>query len=356
MDTYGKQGKQREDRCVESDGDVTHSDVGPICRIEAIWGPDEYSYEAYGFIPTLSSYVHPDTYKRPGILIVPGGGYHIVSPSEGEIVAMRFYAMGYQAFVLTYTTYLEESGPLGKQPLYDAARAVSRIRRRKEEYRVQPDCLGICGFSAGGHLSASLAVHFDDEDVQEKVNDTNIRPDYAILCYPVISAGSFGHRGSITALCGDPADEKLSAYMSLEYHVKENTPPVFVWHTMDDESVPVQNSFCFVSACRKRQVSAEMHIFRSGSHGLSLADEEWERGIFGGLEVAAQQEAYRAHCARTGRKMPVRLQGYMAYIDGLRRGENMMANLDARCAGAHRSIAYWPDLADAWIHSPGFGV
>ena len=134
-----------------------------------IW-KEEYSYGAsYGFIPKITTYIHEDDRVRPGILIVPGGGYCVVSPTEGSSVARRFYGKGYQTFVLTYTTNLLQNDPLKTQPLQDISRAIRYIRLQAEAFRVKEDSVAVCGFSAGGHLCASLCVHWEDiHDAREE--------------------------------------------------------------------------------------------------------------------------------------------------------------------------------------------
>lgn len=313
-----------------------------------IWEPTEYMYEAYGFLPTLTTYIHEAEEVRPGLIIVPGGGYEIVSPSEGEIVARRFYNLGYQTFVLTYTIMTEKDKPLRMQPMLDLARAVSLVRSRMSAYKVKANALGVCGFSAGGHLCGSLCVHFSDPALSVSVVDEqSVRPDFQILCYPVISSSRFAHEGSFRALCG--CDELLREYMSLEEQVIEDTPPVFLWHTMTDAGVPVDNSILYGNACRSRGVPVEMHLFGKGRHGLSLADEEWERGIFKGLEVAQQHMVLKEQYRAQSRKLSAHLSGYIEYIEGLRRGENLMAGLNTRNEERSETITMWPILADKWV-------
>ena len=128
-----------------------------------IWEDGEYSYPmAFGFVPNIMSYLHEDGEVRPCMLVVPGGGYCVVSPTEGEIVAKRFYEAGYQAFVLTYTTNILMSVPLKTQPMEDLSRAIRYIRKHAGEFCVDPGRVVVCGFSAGGHLCGSVCVHYND--------------------------------------------------------------------------------------------------------------------------------------------------------------------------------------------------
>jgi len=172
--------------------------------------------------------LHDDGKIRSAMLVVPGGGYAVVSPTEGEIVAKRFFEEGYQAFVLTYTTNMFQIAPLGKQPLEDISRAVRYIRSHAEELHVQGDRIVCCGFSAGAHLVGSLAVHYQDSDLKEEsTQEISNRPDAILLCYPVITSGEKAHRGSFEALLGKEAEEDMLAWASLEKHVTVDTPPHF---------------------------------------------------------------------------------------------------------------------------------
>lgn len=163
----------------------------------AVWQEGEYSYPlAFGFVPNLVSYIHEeDTQERPCMLVVPGGGYCVVSPTEGEIVAMEFYEKGYNAFVFTYTTNPLMLEPLKDQSMRDLSRAIRLIRSRAGEFHIDPCRLILCGFSAGGHLCASVCVHYMDVEDGRYGSFSN-RPDAAILSYPVITSADKAHRGS----------------------------------------------------------------------------------------------------------------------------------------------------------------
>lgn len=183
-----------------------------------IWQENEYDYPgAFGFIPNLYSYIHEDEEKRPCMLVIPGGGYGSVVPSEGGIVAKRFFEAGYQAFVLTYTTDLLHIAPLKMQPLNDISRAVRYIRVNAERFQVDADRLFVIGFSAGAHLAGSLAVHWQDvEDQNLAYKEISNRPQGVILSYPVITTGEYAHKGSVDTLVGENASEEELAYFSLE--------------------------------------------------------------------------------------------------------------------------------------------
>jgi len=153
-----------------------------------IWKKEEYSYEgAHGFIPVMVSYMHEDDKIHPAMIVVPGGGYRQVSRTEAHLVAMDFYEADYNVFVLVYTVNPLDEVPLEMQPLQDISRVIRMIRGKAEEYRITPEQIAVCGFSAGGHLCASLSVHWKDIKDPDPVYDrVSNRPDAAILAYPVI--------------------------------------------------------------------------------------------------------------------------------------------------------------------------
>ena len=212
---------------------------------------------------------------RPAILILPGGGYAWCSRREADPVAMQFLQAGYNVFTLYYTCRSDETVPaLRWQPLIDAAGAILHIRRNAEQFGTDPAKIAICGFSAGGHLAASTAILWDAEPVQTAlgIHGTEARPDAGVLGYPVITAGEYRHDGSIVNLCGDDAD--LRATMSLENQVRDGLPPFFVWHTVEDPSVPVQNSLMLAGALTAHKVPLELHLFAHDGHGTSTCTRE----------------------------------------------------------------------------------
>lgn len=212
---------------------------------------------------------------RPAILILPGGGYAWCSRREADPVAMQFLQAGYNVFTLYYTCRSDETVPaLRWQPLIDAAGAILHIRRNAEQFGTDPAKIAICGFSAGGHLAASTAILWDAEPVQTAlgIHGTEARPDAVVLGYPVITAGEYRHDGSIVNLCGDDTD--LRATMSLENQVRGGLPPFFVWHTVEDPSVPVQNSLMLAGALTAHKVPLELHLFAHDGHGTSTCTRE----------------------------------------------------------------------------------
>jgi len=311
-----------------------------------IWNSEEYSYPAaFGFRPNLRTLLHEeDGTARPCVLVIPGGGYRVVSPTEGEIVAKCFYEKGYQAFVGTYTTNQMGLSPLKKQPLRDIARMLRLIRARAEEFRVLPDRIVVCGFSAGAHLCGSLCVHWKEAE-DSLYPDVSPRPDGAILSYPVITSGEFAHRDSFTALLGPSPSEEELAWASLEKQVTAETPPVFLWQTAADATVPVENSYLMAMALKKAGVPFEHHVFPEGMHGLSLANEDWAAGRFGD-PYPAEQTACIAAAGEAGEiTVPPEVLNYLRFFTDpeIRRSPSFPSFAPVE------EVAVWPELADRWM-------
>ena len=223
--------------------------------------------------PTLTPYLA----AKPGatgtaVIVCPGGGYaHLATDKEGTDPARWFNSLGISAFVLKYRL-----GPKYHHPneLLDAQRAIRIVRSRAPQYALQPDRIGIMGFSAGGHLAATAGTHFDDGDASaaDPIDRAGSRPDFLILCYPVITfTEPYLHRGSMRMLLGDQPDPTLVTNLSNELQVTARTPPTFLFHTTADTTVPVENSVMFYMALRKAGVPAELHIYERGPHGVGLA-------------------------------------------------------------------------------------
>jgi len=220
-------------------------------------------------VVTLRPFALRDGDIFSAVLVIPGGGYGGCSDQEGDPVAGWLNGLGISAFVLDYSV----APARHPQPLNDARRAMQYIRANAERFKIDPSRIGVLGFSAGGHLAASLSTLYGE--VNEKAGDdleqVSARPDLAVLCYPVISWGEFRHQGSLTNLLGPDPDPGLVRKTSMECAVHADTPPTFLWHTAADGGVPVENSYLYAMALRKHRVPHELHVYPEGRHGLGLA-------------------------------------------------------------------------------------
>lgn len=229
-------------------------------------------------IPTLTSFPAP-AYRATGaaIIVFPGGGYANLTAHEGDNYARWLSELGIHAFVLRYR--LGSKGYRHPAMLQDASRSVRMVRSRAAEWNIDAKRIGIIGSSAGGHLASTLMTHYDggDPESTDTIERESSRPDLAILCYPVISLGEKGHRGSEQILLGPNAHEDLRHLLSNEFHVTSETCPTFLFHTADDPVVPVENSLLFATALAGKNVPFALHIYSSprGSHGLGLGTAEW---------------------------------------------------------------------------------
>jgi len=222
--------------------------------------------------PHLEAYLLDVLQPAPCVLICPGGGYGFTSPREARPVAEAYNAHGFHAFVLHYRL-AEDRHPA---PLLDLSNCTALIRLYSSELKIQSESIAVCGFSAGGHLAASLGVHWNQPYLKNRINKMSglNRPDALVLCYPVISSGIYGHQGSFVNLLGENPPPKLLDHLSLEKHVGSHTPPVFIWHTVEDETVPMENALLFVQKLREKKVLFELHLYSHGVHGMSLANED----------------------------------------------------------------------------------
>ncbi len=213
----------------------------------------------------------PATPVRTGVLVCPGGGYGMLAMDhEGEQIAKWLNGYGVAAFVLQYRL-----GPAYHHPIEmnDAKRAMRLIRSHAVDYNIDPNRLGIWGFSAGGHLAATVSTHTDmgTMSTNDPIDRYPSRPDFAILAYSVISFTDHPHQGSVHNLLGNNPDPKLLEDLSNEKQVTQRTPPTFLFHTTDDPVVPVQNSLSYYAALQKAGVPAELHVYEHGAHGVGLA-------------------------------------------------------------------------------------
>jgi acetyl esterase/lipase len=212
--------------------------------------------------PELTIYL-PAKPNGTGVLVCPGGGYRgLAMDHEGKQIAEWYNSLGAAAFVLKYRL-----GPKYHHPamLDDAKQGIRTIRARAAEFGVKPDRIGVMGFSAGGHLASTLSTHFGPGE----------RPDFAVLCYPVISFTTrYTHTGSRLNLLGEKPDPKLVEDLSNELAVTKYTPPTFLFHTDNDAGVPPQNSILYYMALKGAGVPAELHIYAEGRHGVGLAPKD----------------------------------------------------------------------------------
>ncbi|MEH7380378.1 alpha/beta hydrolase [Bacillus sp. JJ1533] len=226
----------------------------------------------FTYILDNSQSIDPDR-KRPMIVICPGGGYSHTSDREAEPVAIQMLSKGYHASILRYSV----EPAVFPTALCQLASAIGFIRENAENWNVDSEKIIVMGFSAGGHLTASLGVFWNRAFLTEQItySKEQIKPNGLILSYPVISSGPHAHEGSFKALLGDKFEDKQSReFLSLENQVTNETPPTFLWHTVSDAAVPVENSMLFAQSLLMRKVPLEMHIYPEGVHGLSLGTEE----------------------------------------------------------------------------------
>lgn len=232
--------------------------------------------------PTLTIYEVPKE-KRNGtaVVICPGGGYGVLAAGhEGSEVAQQFNKAGITAFVLRYRLPKDECmTDKAFVPLMDAQQAIYFVRTHAKQYNINPNKIGIMGFSAGGHLASSAGTHFT-QAVRKELSGVNLRPDFMLLIYPVISFNdSIGHVGSRDNLIGKNSDQKLLHLFSNEEQVNTQTPPTFLVHASDDDGVNPENSIRFYQALLKNKVPAELHLYEHGGHGFGLHNttttEDW---------------------------------------------------------------------------------
>ena len=249
---------------------------------------------AHSVQATLTIYAHedyPEVYgerNRPMIVICPGGGYEHVSPREGEAIALQFMTTGAHAAVLRYD--VSGQGAEFPQHLLELSASVAYVRKHAAEYCIDPDKILLAGFSAGGHLAASLGCFWKEKWLEELMQAEtgatmkDYQPNGEILAYPVITSGEFAHRGSFVKIMGSEAEQgyaplglsaiELEEKLSLENQVTSDFPQTFMWHTFEDGAVPLENSLFFAEALRKAGVNFEYHVFPHGGHGYALATKE----------------------------------------------------------------------------------
>lgn len=214
--------------------------------------------------PQVECCIPTDNPQGIGLIIFPGGGYQNLAQHEGTGYAEFFCNAGIACFVVTYR--LGSGGHRHPAMHEDALASIETIRSQADDFGIDPNKLGIIGSSAGGHLAAHTLTSW-----QHYESPVSLKPSFGILCYPVIlSSGGNAHAGSMQNLAGETPSAELLESLSCDKQVSAQTPSCFLWHTVEDASVPVENSFLFATALRQHDVPFEMHIFDKGRHGLGL--------------------------------------------------------------------------------------
>ncbi|GGI22525.1 alpha/beta hydrolase [Pedobacter mendelii] len=214
------------------------------------------------------------------VIICPGGGYSILAINhEGYNIAKRFNEIGITAFVLKYRLPSDEiMVDKTYALLQDAEQAIYLVRKDAKKFNIKPNKIGIMGLSAGGHLASTLLAHYDDIKINnpEKIS---LKPDFAVLIYPVISFEESVHAGTMKNLLGPNPSKELKHYFSADKNVNKKTPPTFLVHAKDDKSVPVENSVMLSNALKANKVKTEMFLYEKGGHGFGLinptSDVDW---------------------------------------------------------------------------------
>lgn len=254
--------------------------------------PDGRVHLANVVQPNLTAYLPaPGTANGTAVIICPGGGYALLSISrEGTDMARRLNELGITAFVLKYRLPNDASQPDKTiAPLLDAQQALRLVRQQAAKYRLNPERIGLLGFSAGGHLAATAGTQFA-RPVGANPGPVSVRPAFLVLLYPVISfSDSLTHAGSRTNLLGaTPTAEQVRQY-SNELQVTAQTPPTFLLHAQDDATVAVQNSLVFYQACLRHKVPVEMHLYPRGGHGFGLRNpttkDDWTERLRNWLDA-----------------------------------------------------------------------
>lgn len=244
-----------------------------INKVSNVW--DGYEYKGVkvdGYEPLMTTYILNGEKARGLVVILPGGGYGMTSPREAEPIALKFNSAGYHSIVVDYSV----APNVYPQSLLDISRVLTIIKEASKEWFIDLDKLYVCGFSAGGHLAASVVNEYSEAWLNDYdgVDLEGLIIKGSILSYPVLSGGEFRHAGSFSNLLGDQENESLREEHSMELLVSKQTPETFIWHTVQDKAVPVENTLLYINALQKAGVTFECHIYPKGPHGISLASEE----------------------------------------------------------------------------------
>lgn len=256
---------------------IPNSKPTPVSYVEKV----ENEWITGVSVPTIIPYLpEKGTANGTAVIVFPGGGYGgLAAGHEGRAIAQEFNKIGVTAFVVKYRLPSDEimvDKTIG--PLQDAQRAIQLVREHAAEWGINPRKVGIIGFSAGGHLASTLDTHYSKPVIDNKGN-ISLRPDFAMLIYPVISFGPYAHVGSRENLIGKNPSPALLELYSNEKQITADTPPTLLIHATDDDAVPVENSILFYEGLIKNKVKTEMHIFEAGGHGFGLENpkskEHW---------------------------------------------------------------------------------
>jgi acetyl esterase/lipase len=238
-----------------------------------------------GPAPEIECWIPSNASNAIGLIIFPGGGYGHLAEHEGKGYAEYLSNAGVACFVVKYR--LGNQGFRHPAMLEDALAAIQTVRGNASEFGIDPNRIGVMGSSAGGHLAAHAMVAYGNYD-----SDVSLRPDFGVLCYPVISAmGDCAHKGSMKNLLGPDADPALLKSVSCDAMVSAETPPCFLWHTVEDAGVPMENSLLYAAELRKHDIPFELHFYQNGRHGLGLETEfDWGKDCVRWMQGITQAE------------------------------------------------------------------
>ncbi|MDN5352840.1 MAG: hypothetical protein PWQ12_1761 [Clostridiales bacterium] len=224
--------------------------------------------------------------KRPLVLLCPGGGYGKISLRIGELLALKFCANGFHAAILHYSIHPQHY----THPIADLSKAVSMLRENSDQWGINPNKIAVFGESAGGHLAASLGSFWNTDRLFKTTGlpASAIKPNALLLAYPVITGGEFRHDDSFKELLGTDYSEAMLREMSLETQITPDMPPTFLWHTSEDELVPVENSLLLAGALHENHIPFAAHIFTEGLHGMALCDHETARNPYELNDITAE--------------------------------------------------------------------
>lgn len=225
------------------------------------------------FLHSLITTMENHRTHRPSVIVIPGGAYQYCSLREEDPVVMEYLAAGFHVFLLDYSV---DQNAKNYAPLCDLGHTIMTIRQNAESWGCIPHQIAVIGFSAGGHLAACSGTMWNEAPLQNHLNsfDSMHRPDAMILCYPVICANEYAHQLSIELVSGAQKGTKEYEFWSVDKHVDNQTCPAFIWHTITDQSVPVENSIAMITALQKHHISYECHLFPEGIHGMSVCTKE----------------------------------------------------------------------------------